>query len=497
MKEDDIACNTLGITSTVISCLTLFVLSSGCAPNLTVQEKREDIQFLADWAEHYSPFVEANEQIKGCPSYRDLLPKYLEYAEQARNNRQFLHVVLGYFHLICNSGHAYMDTGTGSWWGTTDYWGRLYWQYCIAGAPFRVFNVGQEYFVGDDWNSGQAIVPRGSKILTVNGLSCPAYLEFVKKNSWIRYLPAETLFTRRLFEVKESEDSNGWNVEFLKPDGQVQKVFVSRREWPPGLNNSFTNRSEDNCVCVELNDRIGYIRIKIFLYEHMGEDREEIRQFLANAKGKYDKLIIDVRDNPGGSARYYHKNLIAPLIKETVTYSQVAGLKRRFISDNTPSYIKGLRWRVSIFCYETVVEEIEPPTGYDGKEWIFYRATREIEPKDPYDFDGEIYVLVDHRSFSAAEGYAIAVKKTGYAKLAGVNTAGGAAAYVAPSMITLPNSGMKFVIETDMVINPDGSINEIVGTPPDIKLPPADIPSGLTREALLEDTWIQKVIYDL
>jgi hypothetical protein len=115
MIKNKVAYKTLIITFAVIGCLTLFVLSPGCAPTLTLQEKREDIQFLADWADNYSPFVEANEQIKGCPSYRDLLPKYLEYAEQAKNNREFLYIVQGYFFLVFNSGHAdmYPEQGSG------------------------------------------------------------------------------------------------------------------------------------------------------------------------------------------------------------------------------------------------------------------------------------------------------------------------------------------------------------------------------------------------
>jgi len=62
MKKNKVACSTFGISFAVISCLTLVVLLPGCAPNLTKQERREDIQFLADWADHYNPFVELNEK---------------------------------------------------------------------------------------------------------------------------------------------------------------------------------------------------------------------------------------------------------------------------------------------------------------------------------------------------------------------------------------------------------------------------------------------------
>lgn len=477
----------------IILTVGLSLLTGGCAPTLTVQEKREDIQFLADWAELYSPFVEANERIKGCPSYRKLLPKYIEYAEQATTNQEFLYVVMGYYYLICDTGHAYI------WkWGNIgmNYWGRLYSRYCETKVPFRIYSIGHEYFVSHDWQTQIGLIPKDSQILTINGLSCIEHLEFAKKNSWYRYLPVETWFTKHVLSVKESDEFQGWHVEFLKPNGKVQKAFVPCGK-KPAWKNSFTDKT-DNCVCVELDDLVGYIRIKSFFGNHIEDDRQEIRRFLAHAKGKYDKLIIDVRDNPGGAPQYYYQNLIARLITETVRYSQVTGLKRKFISDNSPAYIDGLRGSVSKdgSCV-TAIEEIEPPAGYESKDWIFYKVTREIEPKDPYNFNGDIYVLVNDRSYSAAEGYAINVKKIGYAKLAGTNTPGGAAVYIAPHFITLPNSGMKFVVEADMAINPDGSIVEIVGTAPDIALNPSNIPdvsTGLTREVLLEDEWIKNLM---
>ena len=149
--------------NSIILIVTLSLLICGCAPSLTKQERREDIQFLADWAERYSPFVEANERIKGCPSYRKLLPKYVEYAEQATTNQEFLYVVMGYYYLICDTGHAYI------WkWGNLgmNYWGRLYSRCCETEVPFRIYSIGHEHFVSHDWQSQEGLIPKDSQILT-------------------------------------------------------------------------------------------------------------------------------------------------------------------------------------------------------------------------------------------------------------------------------------------------------------------------------------------
>ena len=189
-----------------------------------------------------------------------------------------------------------------------------------------------------------------------------------------------------------------------------------------------------------------------------------------------------------------YDNLIRPFLKTTVTYSEVAGLKRRFLADKDDSYIQWLRWDVSNSARETRIEEIEPPDGYDSEDWVFFEITRELVGDELYIFDGDIYVLIDNFCFSAADMFANAVKRIGYATLVGTNTAGGGAAYIAPLTIRLPNSDMKFRVEAEMVINPDGSINELVGTPPDIELSPVAIPSDLTREVLIEDEWIKNIM---
>jgi hypothetical protein len=59
-----------------------------------------------------------------------------------------------------------------------------------------------------------------------------------------------------------------------------------------------------------------------------------------------------------------------------------------------------------------------------------------------------------------------------------------------------PASGMIFRVETELVINPDGRVNELFGTPPYIELPEADPSKSITKEDLLEDEWIKWILTD-
>jgi len=70
----------------IILAVLLAFITAGCSPQLTPGERKKDIQYIARWAKDYSPFVELNERVKGCPSYESLKPKYVELAEQAQSN---------------------------------------------------------------------------------------------------------------------------------------------------------------------------------------------------------------------------------------------------------------------------------------------------------------------------------------------------------------------------------------------------------------------------
>jgi C-terminal processing protease CtpA/Prc len=226
-------------------------------------------------------------------------------------------------------------------------------------------------------------------------------------------------------------------------------------------------------------------------------DGKIIKTFLDTANGKYRKLIIDVRNNSGGSPYYVYENLVSPFLDERVTYDQVVGIRRKYRDNLKRSVLKTLRK----FCSGTrehvvSTEEIEAPEGFDASDWIFYRLTRKIEPRNRHNFDGSIYVLTNGNSFSATDDYANAVKRIGFARLTGRNSSGGCAAYIGPPAIRLPASGMIFRVETELLINPDGSINELFGTPPDIQLEPADPPKSITKEELLKDEWIKWILAD-
>ena len=120
-----------------------------------------------------------------------------------------------------------------------------------------------------------------------------------------------------------------------------------------------------------------------------------------------------------------------------------------------------------------------------------------IEPRNRYNFKGDLYFLMSQSCFSATDNLLNEVKRIGLATLVGRNTGGGGAGYLAPAAVILPSSEIAFRVETELVINPDGSVNEPLETPPDIGIEPADPPKSITKEDLLKDKWIEHIIHKL
>jgi hypothetical protein len=516
----------------IVFALLLVFFGSGCsvtAPKLTAEDRKRDIQYLADWTRDYHPFIELAEKKLNIPSYEKLLPRYLEFAEQAETHEEFFFVVNSYLRVIGSCGHFHwipeenlninkigtyagiLKLGiTPGEFNRARYWPRLLNTLSIhAHPPFSVECRESKYFTGDDWQYDETSLPKASEILRVNGMTCARYLDHLKTNTWLKYeaLPNEWV-DELLMSIDEGPSFKGWQIDFGLPDGSKLTAFVPKIKGFPGSKEEriwTTVEPEANCTCLELTEDVGYIRIKScrpgildYLLQTQGKkDRNKIKTFLNRSEGKYSKLIIDVRNNQGGMQQYCYNTLISPFLDEPVTYSQIAGVKTKYLSDTDKSVLKWLRKDMSTKRVHAIrVTEIQPPEEFDPNQWTFYEVTRKIEPRNRYNFKGDLYFLMNRGCFSATDNLLNEVKRIGLATLVGRNTRGGGAGYIVSPALILPASGMALRVETELVLNPDGSVNELFGTPPDIELPVADPPQSITKEDLLKDEWIKWTLAD-
>ncbi len=481
-----------------LACGLLFLVRRCARLHLTPAERREDIEFLARWADAYSPFAALDTELRGTPDHREFVARYADLAEQATSDLEFVRIVYAFASILGERGHFTLSRGDGTWGSTRSraaYWHDLLYQRSLVHPPFLLLRSGDEYLMRTDYEQGDVFVPRGSRVVEVDGMTSLAFLEHVRRDTWARLAPGPTPnLDRRLLLLPEGEGFRGWTVTFARPDGSDVTLFVEAKAGPNPHRTEFIDAAGGNCICVVLAPDVGYVRIKGFGIEHVGPDRETMHLFLARSAGSFSKLIIDLRHTPGGTTPYFYENLIKPFLDAPVSYSQVTGVRRRFLEDYDQKFLDARRNQVSLRAYEVSTVETTPPPAFAAEEWTFFEITRELEPGNSYPFDGELLLLVDRGTGSAADDYSNAMKRIGAARLVGQPTYGSAAAYVAPFAIPLPESGLEIVLEADILLNPDGSIDELVGTAPDVELPPAELPEVVTREALLEDPWIRAVL---
>ncbi len=487
------------LSSIVLFLISLVFLSCSNFFNtrkLTKEQKGKDIEYLAQWANFYSPFVELNYIQKNIPDYLTLKDYYIDLAEKSETNVEFIQAVYSYAQLIGASGHFSIYKGSDKNFlsgKNAQYWHKTFYENCILYPPFQITKVKSDYITFTDYKNDTTYIPKGSKILTVNGMSCKAYLEHIKNDTWVKHMKCKTEnLDSKLLLINDGEGCLGWDISFLLPNLSTKNCFVLASKGRKIVTRDFEDISKGNCVCLVLANDVGYVRIKSMSPEFIDRDNNTIRTFLE--QNKFEKLVVDIRNNPGGSPNYYYDNLLKPLIDKTVSYKYTIGLKKKFLVDYDKNFIKKKQIGISHSSYETSITEMLPQKGFDNSTWVFYEVSKSLSPENQYNFGGDIFVLINEKTASAADDFSNAIQRTGVATLIGQNTFGSAAGFIAPVSVKLPKSGIEFVFEVDLLINQDGSINEMVGTSPDIKLSKVEVPETVTAKDILNDDWVKTIM---
>lgn len=174
-----------------------------------------------------------------------------------------------------------------------------------------------------------------------------------------------------------------------------------------------------------MKGNVGYLDLRQFAgTRHAGETAVAAMNFLANC----DALIIDLRNNGGGSAE---------MIQLITTY----------FYDDEPKHLNTFYWR---------------PNDETAQTWTLPHVPGEKMP------DVDIYVLTSDRTFSAAEEFCYNLKNLKRATLVGETTRGGAH----PGGPMVINDNFAIWVPKGRAINPITKTNwEGVGVKPHIEVP--------------------------
>ena len=214
-----------------------------------------------------------------------------------------------------------------------------------------------------------------------------------------------------------------------------------------------------SCRCIPEHNT-GLIEFNSF------NDLEKFKKFLTETFTKLKKqnisnLIIDIRNNPGGS------NLLGDEFLKYLTgkpFLQFEEVELKISEQACEKY----RWLKRQYPNSKINE-------------IKLFKHKPIKPgKNPLMFNGKIFVLISHKTASSAMSFAAAIKHFGIGVLVGGETTDTPVNYGHIINFKLPNSGLHFSVACERIVCAGGKENGR-GVIPDyeVKQKPEDIAKGV------------------
>ncbi|RYX98646.1 hypothetical protein EON78_04980 [bacterium] len=180
-----------------------------------------------------------------------------------------------------------------------------------------------------------------------------------------------------------------------------------------------------------------YIKIKSFSFPHADFERFYKESFSAIKEAGSNNLIIDLRNNGGGSLKAC-RELFSYLVDKDFTFLKTATAKGRFVNAGS-NFTKAVTAPFIAFANLLLIKK--------DKEGNFYAnltGTKPMHPKKD-NFKGKIYVILNGYSFSASTLFSANLAGTGRAIFVGSESGGGFNQCTAGRIpiIDLPNSKLK------------------------------------------------------
>lgn len=331
--------------------------------------------------------------------------------------------------------------------------------------------------------------------------------------------PKKSYTLRAVIELRDIETGfskigidlpNPLPVTFVNDNGAEKEVEVelvpkSKRAylWDERFANSSFFWKEEDFNKLEnikqfflLDDGIAYIKIVEMLSKYDSPAFFEYLNAFMKEANQTDALIIDVRDNGGGTR---------DLIQELAGY---------FVHPDSVYVVNATRQRGKLPLNDELKEDLHnrylfskneldkreqkvvtmfmnsfnPMYDLDDKKYSdyhYYILNGQKLAKNKYHYTKPIYILANERTFSAASVLVSVFKGLPNIKIAGVNTDGSSGN---SHRFKLPNSKFRGKISTMVSFQKDGKILDGIGTQPDI-----EIERSLDQILFKEDFQLEKL----
>lgn len=331
--------------------------------------------------------------------------------------------------------------------------------------PFAIRISAEKVYLKHSYQSGEQVLPRGTKIESVNDIPISKIFETAQM-----YVGGETK-TLRKFVVASRFAQTLWSVygfasEFdlvVKTNGKEKKLRILNTQNWQLIGERDSNQQSDFYFKViktkARSHKVGYLYVGSFdidmdwFTDFIDTTFEEIKQQQINA------LIIDIRENSGGNtdAPAYLSQYIA-----NQPFRMVSALTEKLNTEN-----RG--W----FNYKGEVGEVIE------EEWTDW-----LSPKsEAIKFSGDTYLLISPLSYSSAIVFSTTLKDNQFATLVGQETGGFANQTAQGNLFNLPNSALRAYVPTRLLVRPNAD-QTVTGVKPDVMITPTsqNIADGIDTE---------------
>lgn len=360
-------------------------------------------------------------------------------------------------------------------------------------SRFDYYIEGDRLFIIKNKDSIENIKP-GTEILSIDHTPVSYYIERYRKlistdgfnNTFKPYFLKDLFFSYYVAEkgfqnqaVIETDYHGEKKIYQLKreskSDEDLRKEKENKKRTDEKKINDYVALSDSynrNFKFLDQDSTIAYIKVKSFSGVYSKKFYKNAFEKIKNARSNY--LIIDVRNNYGGSLEEIHKlySYLSPepyvLIKPSQVNSATTPLKTNYFRKSNV-----LQYTLKTLAYPAFFFAQTFSTYKKGGKFYYKIKADKLSKPDKNVFTGKIFVLINGASFSASSILTSKLKNDKRAVLVGEETGGANDGTVAGfySYQTLPNSKIDLPIGL-VFVQPDITpTNTKKGVVPDIHIP--------------------------
>lgn len=359
-------------------------------------------------------------------------------------------------------------------------------------SRFEYYISGDQMYITENRDSIEHIQP-GTEILSINHIPVSEYIKkyrnlissdgynttfqpYFLKDLFFNYYTAENgLADRAILETLYRGEKHTYTLSReSKSDSDLEKdKEMNKRTQERKLNDyvAASNSYNRSFKFLDKDSTVAYIKVKSFSREYSDEFYK--KTFAKIKKAKSDYLIIDVRNNYGGSL-YEINNLYSYLTNKPFTLIKPSQVTSRDIPLRTNYFRKSnpLDYAIKSISYPSYFfAQAFSTYKKDGKVFYKMKADKPTKPNKEA-FHGKVFVLINGGSFSASSIITAKLKNDKRATLVGEETGGANDGTVAGfySYQKLPNSEIRFPIGL-LLVQPNIDFSDTKkGVTPDIEI---------------------------